>query len=245
MLRYYYMALFVWGYLLCSLGWMRVYNGFLRRGDAWGAYEYACYRSQHWARLVLRLSKVTVEVTGTEHVPASGPILFVPNHQGYYDIPVMLACVPRGKGFIVKKEIEKIPIINIWIRAMGSVFLDRGNAREGLKAISHGVELMKEGKCIVLFPEGTRSSDGQLAEFKSGGFRLGIKAQAAIVPIAMDGTRQIFEANGKRVRPGKVRLAIGPPLTAAAIGSTDTEVVAQAARQQVALLLQQLRQGDE
>jgi 1-acyl-sn-glycerol-3-phosphate acyltransferase len=239
------MALFFWGYLLVSLFWLQIYHAFVRRGDLKGAHQYACFRSQHWAGLILKYSGVEVEVSGVENVPAEGPVLFVPNHQSYFDIPVIVSSVPRGKGFIVKKEVEKLPILNHWIRGLGCVFLDRTNAREGLKAISQGVELMKEGKCIVLFPEGTRSTTGELAEFKSGGFRLAIKSGATIIPVAMDGVRQIFEANGKKIRPGKVRVLVGKPLTAESIGSKDTEVVSQATREQLLALLQQLRRGDE
>ena len=157
-------------------------------------YHFLHRTTARWGRQMVRLSKSTVTVTGTEKLP-EGNVLYVGNHQSYYDIPVLLGHLPKYKAFVAKIELAKIPILSFWMKLMGCLFLDRGNMKQSLKVILQGIEQLKAGETLVIFPEGTRSKSFKMDEFKKGSLKLGIKANVPIVPITIMGTYAMFEEN--------------------------------------------------
>ncbi|WP_261176916.1 1-acyl-sn-glycerol-3-phosphate acyltransferase [Anaerobacillus sp. CMMVII] len=134
----------------------------------------------------------------------------VSNHQGNFDIPILLGFLERPIGFISKVEVKKLPIVRDWMVYMNCVFLDRQDRRQAIKAINQGAENIKKGTSIVIFPEGTRSKGMEMNPFKSGSFKLAQKAEATIVPIAINGSYRIMEKNGNRIKPAKVTVTILP-----------------------------------
>lgn len=165
---------------------------------------------KHWADSLLKLSGCEVEVIGEEHIPKDRNVLFVSNHQGNFDIPILIKHLEKPKGFIAKKEMERFPMVSNWMKKMPCVFMDRDNPRESIKAIKEGTELLKSGYSLVIFPEGTRSSDGNLGEFKAGGLRLATKSKVDIVPVTIDGTKDIMKKDGWIIRPAKVKIIVSP-----------------------------------
>lgn len=165
---------------------------------------------KHWADSLLKLAGCEVEVIGEENVPKDRNVLFVSNHQGNFDIPVLIKHLEKPKGFIAKKELAKLPMVSNWMESMNCVFMDRDNLRESIKAIKEGTEILKSGYSLVLFPEGTRSKDGNLGEFKAGGLRLATKSKTDIVPITIDGTKDIMKKDSWLIRPAKVRIIVSP-----------------------------------
>ena len=165
-----------------------------------------------WAHTLVKISGADVTVTGEEHIPA-GPVLLVANHEGNFDIPILLGNLKKPFGFISKIEVKKIPIVYKWMEVMNCVFMDRKDRRQSIKAIRSGIELLKQGHSIVVFPEGTRSKGGPVQEFKGGSLRLGTDAQVPIVPVAIRGTSTIMEKNNGWIRPGTVTITVLPPLT--------------------------------
>ncbi|HEX6593004.1 MAG TPA: lysophospholipid acyltransferase family protein [Bacillota bacterium] len=157
---------------------------------------------------VIRKTGTDVHVTGREHLP-DGAVLFVANHQGIFDILALLGYVGKPTGFIAKQEIKKLPIIRTWMELIYCVFIDRSNRRQSVRAIHQGIQNLKAGHSLVIFPEGTRSKDGNVHSFKPGSFRLGTRAKVPIVPVAIDGTYQMFEKNNRRVKPSTIHLNIG------------------------------------
>lgn len=145
-----------------------------------------------WGRICVGLSRSKVEVTGAEKLP-EGNVLYVGNHQGYYDIPLLLGYLPKYKAFVAKIELSKIPALSMWMRTMGCLFLDRGNLKQSLKVILQGIDQLKAGDTLVIFPEGTRSKSFKMGEFKKGSLKLGIKANVPIVPITIMGSYGMFE----------------------------------------------------
>ncbi|MCK5780002.1 MAG: 1-acyl-sn-glycerol-3-phosphate acyltransferase [Psychrilyobacter sp.] len=137
-------------------------------------------------------------------------VVLISNHQSNMDIPAIQGYFPIVPGFLAKKEMETWPFFGKWTPLTRSVFVDRKNPREGIKAIREAVKIVKEGYPILVFPEGTRSEDGKLGEFKNGGFKIAVDAKAKIVPITLKGTYDIQKKGCvKMYRNKKVKLIIG------------------------------------
>ncbi len=162
---------------------------------------------QKWASGIMKRTNSSVTITGTEKLP-DGQVLFVSNHEGNFDIPTLLSTIPKPFGFISKKEVNKFPIIPLYMEEMNCVFLDRTDRRSALKSISDTVEKLKDGHSILIFPEGTRSKGQGIGEFKAGFIRIAKDAGVPIVPIAIQGTADIMEKNNNKVKPATVTVQI-------------------------------------
>lgn len=160
---------------------------------------------------VLKKIGTTVDVNGQENLP-EGAALYIANHKGAFDIPVLLGYLGKPIGFIAKKETKKLPIINKWMELISCVFIDRSDRRQSVKAIQQGTQHLIDGHSMVVFPEGTRSKTGELNTFKSGSLRLATRAKVPIVPLAIEGTNEILEANGGKVKRANVSLTIEKPI---------------------------------
>jgi 1-acyl-sn-glycerol-3-phosphate acyltransferase len=191
-----------------------------------------------WARLVIASAGIRVRVSGRQNLPSGTGMLFVCNHQGAFDIPLVLGYIPGMKGFISKKENLWVPVMNAWMKAMHCLFMDRRNPRQSAQVIARGVEYLKQGFSLVVFPEGKRSRDGALRPFKPGSFKLAIRAGVPIVPITVEGTGRLFEGNGGRIRSGRVFLHIHPPLAPEAWSGVNTEQICERVEKTIASRLQ-------
>ncbi len=183
--------------------------------------------ARNWARKLVKLTGSTIEVRGQENLPEKGPFVIVSNHQGNFDIPILIGYLECPIGFISKVEVKKLPIIRDWMTYMNCVFLDRKNPRQAVKVINQGAENVKNGTPIVIFPEGTRSKGLKMNEFKAGSFKLAEKASATIVPVAIKGSYQIMEQNGNRMKPAHVKVTILPNITAAKYQKHDLNRLAK------------------
>lgn len=162
-----------------------------------------------WAKYCVDATGAQVEVTGIENVPTDRSVVYIGNHQGIFDIPLLLGYIPYQKAFIAKIEILKIPMISDWMKLMKCVFLDRKNPRQSVEAMHQGMENVKNGYSMVIFPEGTRNKGGPVKEFKPGSFKLAFQSEADIVPVTIDGTWKIYEEH-KKINPAKIKLIIHP-----------------------------------
>ncbi|CAI8806601.1 MULTISPECIES: lysophospholipid acyltransferase family protein [Bacillus] len=186
------------------------------------------YKTTNWfGKKMVRVAGSTVQVNGIENVPKDKPVLVVSNHQSDMDIPVLLGYLNKPIGFVSKAEIKKFPIVPTWMELMNCVFMDRSNRRQSLQAIKDGIELLKNGHSIVIFPEGTRSKAGEMGEFKAGSFHLAVKAGVAILPVTVDGTYKMFEANGNRMKPAHATVTISKPITPEQYASMDIKELTQ------------------
>lgn len=175
-------------------------------------YSYVHEASTNWALPFLKLSGATVNVFGQENIPKEGAVLFVSNHQSNFDIPLLMCYLDKPKGFIAKKELEKLPMISEWMRFMGCIFMDRSNLRKSATAIIDGIKILKSGQSLVICPEGTRSKGGPMSEFKAGSFKLATKSKVPIIPITIDGSYKIMEGNKNLIKPATVNLYIHSPI---------------------------------
>lgn len=175
-----------------------------------------------WAKRLLNCAGAKVKVIGAENIPADRAVLFVSNHQGNFDIPILLGCVAKPKAFIAKAELLKIPFIAQWMQQMNCLFMDRHDMRQSLRVMNEAVELLKQGYSMVIFPEGTRSKGNPMGEFKAGGLRIAVKANVPIVPVTIKGSYKLMEQNGFIIKPGQVELVISEPIETA--GLTKNEI---------------------
>lgn len=172
--------------------------------------EYLHKVTSTWGQHMVKFTGSKVEVEGAENIP-EGTVLFVSNHQGNFDIPTLLGFIPKLKGFVAKKELKKIPMISLWMKWLKCLFMDREDPRQSLKTILKGIEYLKGGHSMVIFPEGTRSKGGPVGEFKKGSFKLAVKAGVPIVPITINGTYKLLEETGK-IKKSTIHIKIHPPI---------------------------------
>lgn len=165
-----------------------------------------------WAYGIIKRTRSTIRIEGLEHLP-EGPVLFVSNHEGNFDIPALIAYIPKPFAFMSKIEVMKLPIIKDWMIAMNCVFIDRSNRRSSLRSITEMVLTIKEGHSMIIFPEGTRNKGNDIQEFKSGFVRIAKESHVPIVPIAIVGTSDIMEKNGNKIKPAHVEICTLPPIS--------------------------------
>jgi len=226
MLRTMIWFLYFWIYIFCTIPkliWVKVLE---KQGDIKRRDEIVTSMAQNWARALVKLSGSNVEVIGEELIPTDQPVLFVCNHQSAFDIPILLGYINKPKAFVSKKEVKRLPIVGSWMSLMQCVFMNRKDVRQSLQAINHGAENLKKGYSLVIFPEGTRSPDGQMLEFKPGSLKLAIKSGVAIVPVTIDGSYRIMQKKSWIIRPADVKVIVSEPVDVASY-SKDGKVLTE------------------
>lgn len=197
-------------YLVCStivLSTVAIVVSLFDKGGA-GAH----YIGRFWASLHLKVSGVKVVIKGLEHL-ANPPYVFMCNHQSALDIYTLLACLPLSFKWIAKRQLFKIPFIGWAMTRTGYISIDREKPREALKAMEEAARKIRAGMNIIIFPEGTRSFDGNLLPFKKGGFTLALRAMVPIVPIGVYGTSQLQpKGNFIPKKKGVIYINIGEPI---------------------------------
>ena len=138
-----------------------------------------------------------LRVQGEENIPDEGPVVIMANHQGYADIPVLMAVFRKFQfGFIAKEYLAKMPLYGEWIPRIRGVYIENGSPRNALKAINKGIEYIGNGFSMAICPEGTRSKGGPVAPFMKGAMKLATKPGVPIIPVSINGTYKMFEETG-------------------------------------------------
>jgi 1-acyl-sn-glycerol-3-phosphate acyltransferase len=157
---------------------------------------------------------IRIEVAGVDIVKKNESYIFMSNHLSFLDGPLLYYIIPQPIRVILKKEIFRIPVIGLGMKQVGFVPVDRKGVRGGKKSIDHAARLMKDkGYSFLIFPEGTRSRDGKLQEFRRGGFFLALASQTAIVPISLQGTYELMPKGSFFAKRGKVRIIFHSPIS--------------------------------
>lgn len=172
---------------------------------------------------VCLISGIKLEVNGYENIPQNKAVLFIGNHTSVYDIIVTYPLMKRPTGYIAKKEIQKIPFLSWWMYFVNCIFLDRKDPRKGLQSVLDAADMIKNGISIFLFPEGTRSKDCKLGEFKDGGFKIATKSKCPIVPVGIQGTYNVFERQFPRIKSSKVIVNFGKPVYTDGMERSETK----------------------
>jgi len=188
----------------------------MKKPVSWIVYRLA----QIWGRSLIAITGCRVTVEGTEHIPRKGSVCFTCNHEGIFDIVLALAYIGRPFGFIAKKELALIPLLNIWILILGGLFIDRKNIRKAVKTINLGIQKIQKGGGMLIFPEGTRSKGRGLLPFRSGAIKLATNSLAPIVPVAISGSSEVFEKDFC-LHSAALRLVFCPPIITADMPPDD------------------------
>jgi 1-acyl-sn-glycerol-3-phosphate acyltransferase len=172
-----------------------------------------CYafHARLWARFGLALNHTPVELRGTEHLP-DGPFILMSNHQSSFDILALLATVPRRIYWIAKQELFDIPVFGPSMQRGGYIALDRSDGRKALKSMGNAAAIIRQGSSVVMFPEGTRTRDGQLLPFKRGGFMLAVRAGVPVIPATINGSGRVNPSGLIRLYSGRITLTLHPQI---------------------------------
>jgi len=184
------------------------------------------------ARMALWLAGVRLEVQGRERIPRARPVVFMANHQSNSDPPALISVLPKVL-VLVKKEFFRVPIIGNGMTQIGFIRVDRRNREQALDAVDRGVLAMKAGHSFLVYPEGTRSPDGRLQQFKKGVFVMALKAHAPIVPISVSGSNKIMPKGKFVMRPGRIRITFHESISTEGLTIDDREVMIERVREAI------------
>jgi 1-acyl-sn-glycerol-3-phosphate acyltransferase len=170
-------------------------------------------RLAEWSQRLLELAEVELRVR-SDAPAASTPCIVMSNHQSYFDIPVLYQAVPGSMRMVVKKELMRVPLWGSAMRAAGFIPIDRARGKLAYRELERaGRELLRAGAHLWLAPEGTRSASGDLLPFKAGGFRLAASTGLPILPVTIDGTREVLPKGSWSIRRGRtVRVTLHEPI---------------------------------
>lgn len=165
-----------------------------------------------WAKLNCILTPVIVKVKGRENINPKQPYVIVVNHQSAYDIIVLYARLGIDFKWVMKKEIKKIPGVGFGSQACGHIFIDRSSTKAAIETINSAKSKIKDGTSLVIFPEGTRSRTDEMLPFKKGAFWFAFDLNLPILPVTINGTREILPSGTMNLLPGKAEIIIHPPI---------------------------------
>ena len=202
---------YMWGYILSKANKTFTINRLNKAGKNKEKVELIDRFILKCTKKLVEISGADVTVTGTENVPLGEPVLYVGNHQGNMDIPLLYSTAPQTMAFVAKKEMEKIPLLGYWMKERGCVFIDRENARSSLKAINEAIQNLKLGYSMAVFPEGTRSKSSQVGDFKAGSLRIAIKSGVKVIPVSIKDSYKLIEKKGKNTS-AKVSVHYSEPI---------------------------------
>jgi len=190
-----------------------------------------------WARAVMRACGARHRARGTDHLDTSRRYIVVSNHLSLIDSPLLVAYLPLSLRFLAKRELFSIPVMGGYMKRTGHIPIDRRNPRAAIASLNEAARLLRQGSSsLLVYPEGTRSIDGRLMEFKEGASLLALKSGLPLLPCAVVGTNRVLPAKGVVLQPAEVELRVGQPLEPQ--GRSRTELTAELRARIAALLAQ-------
>ncbi len=191
-----------------------------------------------WGRSALWLGGIRLRVHGSEHIPRGQPAIYLANHQSNFDVPILYAGLPLQFRWMAKKELFDIPLFGLAMARCGYIPIDRSDRRKSMQSITAAAKRIQNGASVVIFPEGTRSSDGRLQEFKKGGFLIAVKAQVPVVPVAIKGSVQVLAKEERIIKSGQVELEIFPPVSTTGLKNVDIDALKGQVREPITRMLE-------
>lgn len=199
--------------------------------DARGRWQHACARG--WSWLILKTSGIRVRAEGLENMEPNRTTIYCANHPSAMDIPILLVTLRVQFRFLAKRPLFHIPFLGWHLRRSGHIPVDRERPREAMQSLDQASQKIREGRSVVLFPEGHRSRDGQMLPFKAGSFYLAIRAGVPIVPITLNGTRAVLKPDSHHVRSGKVEVILHSPIPTAGLTLDEVDELSERVRNQI------------
>lgn len=172
------------------------------------------------------IAGTTVTYIGLENIPKNEPVLYVSNHLGFFDVITTFPKLSKYTAIISKDVLKKVPILSWWMILDDNLFIDRKDIKSGLKTILSAIDLVKKkGESVLIYPEGTRSKDKEVHEFKEGSMKVATKTGCKIVPIAVTGTDDVFENQFPKLRKKNVTVQFGVPIDTAALSKDEMKFI--------------------
>jgi 1-acyl-sn-glycerol-3-phosphate acyltransferase len=192
-------------------------------------------RLASWAQKMIDEARITIVVRGREHLGYGETFILMSNHQSHYDIPVLYRAIPRRLRMVAKAELFRIPLFGRAMRAAGFVKVNRGDRRQAVQSLRDSASMLEHGTLLWIAPEGTRSVTGELGSFKSGGFHMALETGHRILPIAIDGTRNVLQSGTIDLHRGHhVTVTILPPIDPKAFGPLRRKDLMETVRNTIA-----------
>jgi 1-acyl-sn-glycerol-3-phosphate acyltransferase len=188
-------------------------------------------------RLGLALCGIHVRVAGAEHIPLDRAAVYCANHQSNVDPPILFDALHPRMHIVYKAEINAIPLLARAFRHGGFVPIERNNKEAAMRSLEAGARSIRAGNSFLIFPEGTRSKTADLLPFKKGGFLMALKAQAPIVPVAVQGGRDAMRKGSRIIRPVTVSIRVGEPIETAGLQLTDRDALIAKVRTRIEALI--------
>jgi 1-acyl-sn-glycerol-3-phosphate acyltransferase len=198
-----------------------------------------------WARSIASASGVSVTVEGRELLEPGKPYIFAANHQSQFDIFALQGFLGVDFRWLAKKELFKVPVWGPAMRRAGYIPVDRSHGKQAIKSLDEAAQKIAAGTSVIIFPEGTRSKDGNLQDFKAGAMVLAIKSGVDIVPVAISGTHAILPKGKLLINPGKVLIRMGKPIEMKNYGAKDKHDLARIVQNAVAEMLNTMTSSAE
>ena len=200
--------------------------------DAEGRWQHACARA--WSWLILKTSGIRVRMEGLEHVHLRKTAIYCVNHQSAMDIPVLFVNLPVQFRFVAKRSLFRMPFMGWHLRRSGHISVDRDRPQQAMKSMKKVAQEIREGKSVLLFPEGHRSRNGRLLPFKAGSFYIAILAGVPIVPITVNGTSYVLKPDTYHVRAGQTEMIVHPAISTQGLTLRDVDALTQKVRDIIA-----------
>ena len=195
---------------------------------------------QFMFRLIQWLAGTKVTVIGEENVPKDIPVLYIGNHRSFFDIVITYARCPRLTGYVAKDSMKKVPLLSVWMERLYCLFLNRTDIKEGLKTILTGIEQIKNGISMCIFPEGTRNKgddETKLLPFKEGSFKMAEKTGCPIIPMAITNSAEIFEDHIPFIHRCHVILEYGEPILVSELSKEEKKFLGAYTQQKIQTML--------
>lgn len=177
-----------------------------------GAHIWGYYPGKIWSQLICLFLLISVKVHGREKLHKRTSYVFVPNHQGAFDIFLIYGFLGRNFKWMMKKSLRKIPLVGKACQSAGHIFVDRSGPKKVLETIHKAKESLTNGVSLVVFPEGARTFTGHMGYFKKGAFQLADDLQLPVVPVTIDGSFEILPRTGKWIHRHCMILTIHEPI---------------------------------
>lgn len=189
--------------------------------------------TQWWSWLVAKSMGVTWSISGTEKVDANRSYILCPNHQSNADILAILLTTPVRYVWVIKKELLKVPIFGWGLGRTGAISLDRSKGKEALQRMKDSSSALREGWSVLVYPEGTRTYDGHIQDFKRGAFVMAVHTQTPILPLTVNGAYKIMPRGTVRYTPGHMKLVLGDPIETQGMTEEDIPILMEKTRQAI------------
>ncbi len=213
--------------------------GLLRVPNKPGGVYDECAR--RWSVRMIKVAGVEVRMSGYDGVPADRPVVYVSNHQSWFDIWALASILPGQTRFVAKKELRRIPVLGRAMRSAGHIYIDRQNRQAAFSAYEAAAAYIRKGMSAVLFPEGTRSRTGELLPFKKGPFVLALAAQVPVIPVYCAGTFTLLPKGTVRLDPHPIAIMFGEQISTEGLRYEDRDELMVITREAV----EQLRVDSE